>query len=155
MEEFPSFAADRMLGRLARWLRLLGADVLHANDLDGAVLLRVAQQEARIFLTRDKRLRRGRRGAGDVLFIESNFVGEQLHQVLRRFPFDTRSRAFTRCSKCNQPLRKVARQLLARRVPPFVFASQENFAQCDRCGRIYWGATHPERALRRLEALGL
>src|SRR5712692_1503857 len=139
MAEIPRFAADRMVTRLARWLRLLGADVIYGPELHGGALVAAARAESRIVLTRDKRLRT----APEVLFIESNFFREQLVQVMRRYPFDPRARIFTRCLECNEPLRTVPRELVARRVPPFVFASNESFALCDRCGHVYWQATHP------------
>jgi uncharacterized protein with PIN domain len=147
----PKFAADLMLGRLARWLRLMGADDIWGGELHGRALLEAARRDGRLVLTRDKRLRT----ASDALFIESNYFREQIRQVLKRFPFDPRAHAFTRCSECNEPLTQVSRELVRRRVPQFVYASHETFAECDRCGRIYWGATHPERAMRELESLGL
>jgi uncharacterized protein len=149
MSETPRFAADRMLARLARWLRLMGADVLFDPALGGAGLLRRARDEGRIVLTRDKRLRT----APDAIFINSNFFREQLREVLARRPFDPRAHAFTRCSQCNEPLQWVDRNLVARRVPPFVFASHEKFALCPRCDRIYWDATHVSRALAEIQAL--
>jgi uncharacterized protein len=151
MDEVPKFAADRMLARLARWLRLLGADVLFDPALGGHKLLRRAREEGRVTLTRDKRLRT----ASDALYIQSNLIRDQLREVMERFPFDPRPRAFTRCSRCNEPLAEVGREAVARRVPPFVYASHERFALCPRCGRIYWDATHPERVRRELAAMGL
>lgn len=151
MEEVPKFAADRMLKRLARWLRLMGADVIWDDNLTGAELLKVARRENRHLLTRDKRLRT----ASDVLFIENNLFRDQIREVLARFPFDTRRWAFTRCSCCNEVLREVSRETVMRRVPPFVYASNPKFALCDRCGRIYWSATHMERALHEMESMGL
>jgi uncharacterized protein with PIN domain len=147
----PKFAADRMLGRLARWLRLLGADTLFDPLLGGDKLLRRARAEARITLTRDKRLRT----ASDALYLEGNLFRDQLREVLARFPFDPRRGAFTRCSHCNEPLADAGRDTVVRRVPPFVYASQERFARCARCGRVYWGATHPERIRRELDSMGL
>jgi len=147
--EIPRFAADRMLARLARWLRLIGADVLFDPALGGAELLHRARDEGRIVVTRDKRLRT----APDVIFLTSNFFREQLREVLTRHPFDPRAHAFTRCSECNEPLQWLDRNLVARRVPPFVFASHEMFACCPRCARVYWGATHVSRALAEIEAL--
>jgi uncharacterized protein with PIN domain len=150
-ESAPKFAADRMLARLARWLRLLGADVLFDSSLGGGKLLRQARAEGRITLTRDKRLRT----ASDALYLENGLFRDQLREVLARFPFDPRRGAFTRCSHCNEPLAEAGRDTVARRVPPFVYASQERFSRCPRCGRIYWGATHPERIRRELDAMGL
>ncbi|MGH7918142.1 MAG: Mut7-C RNAse domain-containing protein [Candidatus Binataceae bacterium] len=63
--------------------------------------------------------------------------------------------AFSRCALCNEPVTMVPRETLWRRIPPFVYASHDNFAVCARCGRVYWGATHPERVLRELDAIGL
>jgi uncharacterized protein len=147
----PKFAADRMLARLARWLRLLGADVLFDPQLGGHELLGRARAEGRITLTRDKRLRT----ASDALYLENNLFRDQLREVLARFPFDLRRGAFTRCSHCNETLAEAGRDTVVRRVPPFVYASQERFCRCPRCGRIYWGATHPERIRRELDAMGL
>ena len=149
MDETPKFAVDRMLARLARWLRLLGADVLFDSALGGAELLRRARAEGRMVVTRDKRLRT----APDVIFLTTNLFREQLREVLARRPFDPRARAFTRCSECNESLQWLERNLVARRVPPFVFASHERFACCPRCDRIYWDATHVSRALAEIEAL--
>ncbi len=142
MEEIPKFAADRMLARLARWLRLLGADVICDERLDGAAMLRRARAEHRLMLTRDKRLRT----ASDVLYLEAGDFRGQLRAVLERCPFDVRRHAFTRCSRCNLELRTVTREAVGDRVPPYVYATQNSFALCDRCGRIYWEATHPRRA---------
>jgi uncharacterized protein with PIN domain len=147
----PKFAADRMLARLARWLRLLGADVLFDPRLSGDKLLGRARAEGRVTLTRDKRLRT----APDALYLEDNLFRDQLREVLARFPFDPRRGAFTRCSHCNEPLAAADRDSVARRVPPFVYASQERFSRCPRCGRVYWGATHLERIRREIDAMGL
>ncbi|HVN63472.1 MAG TPA: Mut7-C RNAse domain-containing protein [Candidatus Binataceae bacterium] len=151
MEDKPRFAADRMVIRLARWLRLLGADVISDPDIGGAELLNRARAERRILLTRDKRLRT----APDALFIASNDLRGQLAQVIHHFRIDPRSGALTRCSLCNQPLISVPKEAVARRVPPFVFASNERFAECERCGRIYWTATHPERINAMLDSMGV
>ena len=149
--DIPKFAADRTLVRLAKWLRLMGADVLCEDTLTSADTLHLAREQGRHMLTRDKRLRT----ATDVLYIESHLFREQIREVMARFPFDSRQRAFTRCSCCNQLLREVGRDAVIRRVPPFVYAAHEKFALCDRCGRVYWGATHLERARRELESMGL
>jgi uncharacterized protein with PIN domain len=149
--DIPRFAADRTLVRLAKWLRLMGADVLCEEGLSAAETLRIAREHDRRMLSRDKRLRT----APDVLYIEGHLFRDQIREVMARFPFDARRHAFTRCSACNDLLHEVPREVVVRRVPPFVYAAHEKFALCDRCGRVYWGATHLERALRELEAIGL
>jgi len=145
----PKFAADRMLIRLARWLRLMGADVICDPALSGAKLLHLAREEGRPLLTRDKRLRT----APDVLYIESHLFRDQISEVMERYPFDPRRFAFTRCSRCNQILKQVPRGVVARSVPPFIYAAHDKFAACEQCNRVYWDASHVERAMREIDAL--
>lgn len=145
----PKFAADRMLIRLARWLRLMGADVLCDPAFSGAEMLRCARAEGRPLLTRDKRLRT----ASDVLYIEPHLFRDQLRQVIERYPFDLHRLAFTRCSSCNHLLKQVPREAVARSVPPFVYAAHESFSVCEQCNRIHWDASHVERAMREIDAL--
>src|SRR5580693_388751 len=139
MEAIAKFAADRMLARVARWLRVLGADTLLDESLDGATMLKLARAESRIMLTRDKRLKT----APDVLFLETNNFREQLREILARYPFDVIRNAFSRCSRCNTPLIEVDREVVRTRVPPFVYASNDKFSECPRCAHLYWSGTHP------------
>jgi uncharacterized protein with PIN domain len=151
VDELPKLAADRMLMRLARWLRILGADVISDASLGGAELLRIARAERRILITRDKRLRT----AADVVFVASNAFRDQLREVVVRVGLDVRATPFTRCSQCNRLLIPVARELVGRRVPPYVFASHDRFSECEGCGRIYWPETHPARIRAILDSIGL
>ena len=152
MDEAPArFVADRMLPRLARWLRLMGADVICDATLSATQALHLARAQGRVMLTRDKRLR----AAPDALYIQSQLFRDQLGEVLARYPFDARRAAFTRCANCNELLHEVSREAIVRRVPPFVYAAHAEFAICDHCNHVYWGATHREHALREIAALGL
>jgi len=151
MEAIVKFAADRMLGRVARLLRILGADTSFDENLDGATMLKAARIEGRIMLTRDKRLRT----APDVLFLESNDFREQLRQILARYPFDVMQNAFSRCSRCNATLIEVDREVVRLRVAPFVYATNEKFSECPTCAHIYWGGTHPERIIHEVRRIGL
>jgi uncharacterized protein with PIN domain len=150
MEAIAKFAADRMLARVARWLRMLGADTIFDESIDGAAMLKLARAESRIMLTRDKRLRT----APDVLFLESNNFREQLREIFSRYPFDT-SNAFSRCSHCNAPLIEIDREVVRTRVPPYVYASNEKFSECPRCAHLYWSGTHPDRIIQEVEKIGL
>src|SRR5258708_17058956 len=141
MDETPGLAVDRMLMRLARWLRLLGADVITDASLPGSELLKLARADNRILVTRDKRLRT----ATDVYFVEANSIRTQLREVIRRFGLDPRMIALTRCSRCNTVLTPVARELVSLRVPPYVFASHDRFAECGGCGASFFAATNPQR----------
>ncbi|HVN27172.1 MAG TPA: Mut7-C RNAse domain-containing protein [Candidatus Binataceae bacterium] len=149
MDAIPRFAADRMLLRLARRLRLLGADTIFDTGIDGAAMLKRARIEGRIMLTRDKRLRT----APDVLFLDSDNFVEQLRSVLAHHPFDVFEKAFSRCSRCNTPLIMVDREVIRARIPPFIYASHEKFAECPHCAHLYWPGTHPDRILQDLRRL--
>ena len=144
------FIADNMLGRLAKWLRLLGYDTLYLPHADDPGLARVARAQDRVLLTRDVELTR-RRGVLHLL-IESEKVGEQVSQVFRAFKLSTRE-AFSRCAECNQRLEVVSKELVRGIVPPYVFSTQERFRQCAQCGRIYWRGTHWARMVARIEDL--
>ena len=148
----PSFAADRMLGRLATWLRLLGFDTIWDPQLDGWSMARRAAATGRILLTRDTRLLR-RRGLPRHLFIAADDFRSQLRQVVDALGIDPRAALLTRCSRCNEPLVALAAADAEDRVPPYVAATQREFARCPVCERIYWHATHVERLMKEIERL--
>ena len=148
------FAVDKMLGRLATWLRIIGQDAIYGGHLSGQALLRQARNEGRTILTRDRHLQRRSVGV-PLLFIESDHFREQLQQVITAFQLNPFADAFTRCARCNQPPVAADKAAIADRVPPYVLATQTSFVQCPRCRRIYWPATHHERVLQELAALGV
>jgi hypothetical protein len=146
------FVADKMLGRLARWLRIMGQDVAYGPELSGAGLRRAARQQGRLILTRDRAV--AKRNPPPYLMIRSDHFREQLKQVVEEFRLDPLKDAFTRCAECNMVLQSVAKTTVEDRVPPYVFATQDKFSLCPTCRRIYWPATHQERMLAELESLG-
>ncbi|HLK12228.1 MAG TPA: Mut7-C RNAse domain-containing protein [Candidatus Binatia bacterium] len=147
------FAVDVMLGRLARWLRILGHDVVYQPQLRGRALARVARREGRWLLTRDTRLLRERE-LPPHLFVTSDHFREQLRQVAAAVPLG-RTAPLSRCLDCNRALEEAARDVVRERVPAYVWTTQERFLRCPRCGKLYWGATHRRRMLAELAALGL
>ena len=145
------FAADCMLGRLARWLRILGHDVLYFHRVEDADLVALAVAEARTLLTRDTRLVQRRAARGAVL-IHSHLIEEQLRELMGRYGAALLGpTALRRCIECNEPILPVEKSTLAGKIPAYVFASQSRFMTCPRCGRIYWKATHVEDMMRRLQ----
>ena len=130
---------DGMLGRLAKWLRLLGYDTAYFPDLDDHELVRLARAEGRVLLTRDRELTR-RRGLS-CLFVENDELEEQLLQVIFELHLET-ERPFSRCPVCNTPLQEVEKSSVKGRVPPYVFRTKEHFSLCPECDRIYWRGTH-------------
>ncbi|MGC9083484.1 MAG: Mut7-C RNAse domain-containing protein [Anaerolineae bacterium] len=141
--------ADGMLGRLARWLRLLGYDTAYENDTDDLELARRARAEGRILLTRDRALA-ARRGL-QTLLIESERVQEQVRQVVETLG-PPPNPALSRCSLCNVPLEPATPQQVADRVPPYVLQTQKRFGVCPLCRRVYWSGTHLQHMRRYLGA---
>jgi uncharacterized protein with PIN domain len=147
------FAADVMLGRLAKWLRVLGRDVTYGRHLSGAGLIHAARQENRVILTRDRRLRL--RHPQDSLYIESDHFREQLLQVVSTFHLVRGDDLFRRCLVCNSSLQPRSKSSVKEAVPEYVFLTQEDFFWCAGCRRIYWPATHHHKMLQELKKLSL
>jgi uncharacterized protein with PIN domain len=152
MTNEAQFVADVMLGKLTKWLRVLGIDVIYDPHTIGAPLLQYAERSGRILLTRDHRLLRCQ-GPAQRLFIESDYYHEQVRQVIQAFPLSGSLRIFSRCLRCNTALHAIAKSLVSGRVPPYVYATQMTFKHCAVCDRLYWGGTHRDNMLRQLQAI--
>ena len=150
----PTFIADVMLGRLTKWLRLLGTDTAYAPNLSSTGLVRRAVAERRILLTRNQRLLR-RSGLPPHLDIHADHFRAQLREVFDAFHLDWSSRLFARCCRCNEPLTAVQKAAVRHDVPFYVFQTQSAFSRCAVCQRIYWPATHVEQIKQELAQAGL
>jgi uncharacterized protein with PIN domain len=153
-EPTPRFLADRMVGKLARWLRLLGYDTVYLPQLSPDGVMREARRQGRIILTRDTRIRR-RKDAPSFVFLDNDRFREQLKQVVQTLQLNPTGWLLTRCSECNVTLRLVEKDEVQDRVPAYVWQTQAEFRCCPDCHRIYWGATHKEHVLEELRRLGL
>lgn len=142
-----------MLGRLATWLRLIGQDAIYGSHLGGRSLIRQARAENRTILTRDHRVRRTATGLS-VIFVTSDDFRAQLRQVTHACGLDPFAALFTRCIACNTLVVPVLKAAVANQVPPYVLATQEHFARCPHCSRIYWAGTHNDRVREELERMG-
>lgn len=147
----PRFAADVMLGSLARWLRILGYDTSYDNRIEDEDLVRCCQAEGRVVLTRDRRLVQ-RRALSRSILIRSQRLGEQLRQVLEEVGHEPDPRRlFRRCLNCNLPLEPADSSAVAASVPAYVWRTQQVFRTCPGCHRIFWAGTHRSRVLRLLQ----
>lgn len=146
------FIADRMLGRLARMLRLLGYDTEYSPQMTTAQLQAVARRGERVVLTRghaEKRFPLLR----NVFTVQSENAPEQLREVVGRFKLDPRAGLWTRCTLCNGTIENVEKTAVAGLVPPKVFDVYEGFYRCVGCQHIYWQGSHVERILKNLECV--
>lgn len=148
----PSFVADVMLGRLAKWLRIAGFDVLYSNRFSDDELVRLSNGEGRILLSRDTRLL-VRRAVNRFIFLESEDVRAQLKQVFRSAHVTHLPALLSRCLSCNEPLAEVPRESVSELVPAYVFRTQPHFKSCPHCLRVYWAGTHRQSVLHTLERL--
>ncbi|UCE18270.1 MAG: Mut7-C RNAse domain-containing protein [Gemmatimonadota bacterium] len=146
------FIADTMLGRLAKWLRILGYDTLYPGQESDQRLARIAAEEGRILLTRDTELA-SRKGFRKLL-VDSDRLAEQLSQVIEAFHLKTNDRILSLCLLCNCPLREIQKDSVRDKVPPYVFQTQSRFFQCPECDKIFWPGTHLDHIRTELERLG-
>lgn len=138
------FVADTMLGNLARWLRMLGHDTLYSRSFEDWRLLRLAEEEGRVLLTRDESLFRRARSKGlRVALITSDDIAEMLAYVAAKtglnLVFDP---SRTRCPKCNTPLTRMSKAEALSLLRDELTAKYEEFWRCGKCGRLYWQGNH-------------
>ncbi len=147
----PRFACDAMLGGLARWLRAAGYDAAWRADLDDWDLIRLARREGRVLLSSDTGIFRVgivRDGEVPALFVPHGLTRrEQLAYVLGRLRLTPQE---PRCMACGGELREVLKEQVRDRAPPRTFARQEHFAECGRCGKLFWEGTHWQHIARAL-----
>ncbi len=135
-----SFDVDGMLGRLAKWLRILGFDAAFPCSRPSS---------GRLFVT-------ARRSApcAEAIVVSGDDPHEQLKQVLEQGGVRPDPGLFlARCLICNVPVRDVKREDVAGKVPDGIFQRSESFHECPECGRIYWIGSHAERIKKRLQNL--
>lgn len=144
------FVLDVHLGRLARYLRMLGFDTLYRSDYADEALARVSRDERRILLTRDVGLLKRSIVTHGCYLRETN-PELQLREVIARLDLARSARPFSRCIHCNTRLRTVRRSAVAARLKPAILAAFTRFRLCPGCERIYWPGSHYDRMRQLLE----
>lgn len=140
--ENPVFIVDCMLGRLAKWLRVLGFAAHYSRDIQDDDLIQASRIPGHILLTRDTGLIK-RSDIGPYLFIGSDCLQEQLGEVFRSLSITLDPDKFlTRCLSCNGSLESIPGDMVQGKVPDFIFTSHRLFSKCKECGKIYWQGSH-------------
>ena len=146
------FVADGMLGKLSRWLRLLGYDVLYFRDKSDAALLDLAEVDSRILLTKDfglyhTALKRGVK----VVYLRGSSLDEDLAYLAVNVGVNLSvDFSLSRCPICNSRLVQVSSDSVVGLVPSKILSSFKVFWLCIGCGKIYWAGTHWRSIRNRL-----
>lgn len=141
------FVADSMLGKLAKWLRILGFDT-RCELFRSHEQLEVYSSQGYLLLTRRENLS----GKAHVFFLKANDPSEQLREVVARASItQPEVRLLQRCVFCNDRLIQTGREEVFGKVPDYVLHTHTIFRQCPACQRIYWPGSHPHRMMQRLE----
>lgn len=147
------FIADGMLGKLTRWLRMLGQDVTYSAQFEDADLLAMAEKEQRVLLTRDSDLYQRAASKGvEAFYVEGRTEAEKLAELAKRFGFSLAiDLKRSRCPRCNAEIRLTPKETLAGKVEKNTFIYYNEFWECSKCGRIYWQGAHWEGIRATLE----
>ena len=137
----PVFVVDSNLGKLARYLRLLGFDCLYRNDFDDTTVATIASEQQRIVLTRDRSLLQ-RRIITYGYFVRANLPKIQTQEVMKRFNLYSLIKPLTRCTHCNGKLMETGKQQIEHCLEPLTRKYYEKFLVCPECSQIYWQGGH-------------
>jgi len=148
------FIVDHNVGKLAKWLRMMGYDSLFFDGSDDSHMVARALAEGRVILTRDTEIMKRRvitSGQLKTVLINSDNPERQKKQLMDNLDLNRQFRPFTLCLECNQPLLERSREEVKDLVPPYVYKTQRQYMECPACHRIYWRGTHWEAMTRRLK----
>jgi hypothetical protein len=147
------FIADRMLGKLAKGLRMLGYDTVYYRGENAYPLIKLAREEDRVILTRNTKLI-PKRPEDRIIRIGENKPPLQLRELIQKKVISlNEENLFSRCLLCNIPIEEIRREEAEGKVPDFIYYQEKKFFQCPTCQRIYWQGSHIENMKKKVEEL--
>jgi len=150
------FIADNNVGKLARWLRVIGYDTLLFKEKNDRSMIEIALKEDRVILTKDNQIAKRRLamdGKLKVMLIKQDNSKAQLQSTVKALHLNWHFKPFSLCLECNQILIPKSREEVQDLVPPYVFKTQEQYMECPACHRIYWQGTHWQAMVKELKHL--
>jgi uncharacterized protein with PIN domain len=135
------FVADAHLGKLARYLRLLGFDCLFYNDAGDRKLVTISVEQGRVLLTRDRDLLM-HHVITHGCFVHATETREQLKVIVQRLQLENEYAPFTRCMECNGRLKAVDKSCIEDQLPQRVSDNYNEFWCCDGCEKLFWKGSH-------------
>jgi uncharacterized protein len=138
------FLADGMLGKLARWLRMLGHDVIYLVEFDDSKLLELAKKEERVLLTKDLGLYKRAIGRGlDSYYVDGKTEPERVAEIVKRYSLPlVMDMDKSHCPICNTKLAAASKEQLQCELEKNTFTYYSKFWKCPNCGQIYWQGAH-------------
>lgn len=149
------FITDGMLGKLSRWLRLLGHDVLYYKSATDENLIDYAEKNDRILLTKDRKLvQQATKNGIKVFFVEGTeivtMVGNLILNLNLNAEIDPNS---SRCPKCNGSLLFMSKDSILEEIPKLTSVHYNEFWKCNGCGHVYWLGSHWKKITKTMEAV--
>lgn len=135
------FVLDTHLGKLAKYLRMLGFDTLYKNDYADEQLAGIASQQQRIVLSRDRGLLK-RKVIEYGHYVRHTKPLEQLAEIMQWLDIQKYINPFSRCTTCNGRLHSVSKKVIESQLAPKTRQFYNEFKQCAECKQIYWKGTH-------------
>ena len=140
----PKFICDVHLGRLSKYMRMLGWDTLYSNQYSPDEMIAISCQEKRIILSRNYQLTRHKKVTHSY-WIQSSCPVEQIKDLINKLDLSNKIIPLTRCLKCNQRLVPVEKKKIAHRLEALTAKYYNEFYVCPACDQIYWKGSHFER----------
>lgn len=152
----PKFLVDTMLGRLCRWLKILGFDAAFVAVSQRKRMLERSFLERRVLITREAKLANAH--AYKLVILRDQHWEDQLSILWKTLELGPAPRAkiFSRCGGCNLPIKKIPKSKIEpKKIPEKVLACQEDFFTCPKCEKIFWEGSHVDNTLKRLKEIGI
>jgi uncharacterized protein with PIN domain len=141
----PKFIVDANVGKLVKWLRMMGFDTVFFDEPDDGRMVKIALANDRTIITRDSEFMKRRAITSarvKALLVSGDSSENQMMTVLKKLDLAGKERPFTRCLECNEELEEMNRSEAEKLVPPRVSELQDQYMVCPHCRRIYWRGTH-------------
>ncbi len=145
-----SFACDCMCGKLAKRLRMLGFDAFYETYILDADLVDVCEEQNRILLTKDTGIIKRQTNA-DIYIVNGKNPDEEIEEIIDVFGLKSKAEPYSLCISCGGELVKTNPEDVKDKVPEYVYETQNEFAVCTSCGKIYWPATHKRKMDKYIE----
>lgn len=146
------FVADTMLEKLARWLRIIGCDVVFDSRMELKELINIANIQSRVFITRRRYMPEDIEIKKLHKLLSEDFE-EQFRDIVETFRLDYQDKIFTRCTRCNQEVVKVSKDSVKDRVPAMSWSGFNDFYECPSCKKVFWKGAHFNNTIKKLEKI--